>query len=79
MPMVVTGLSPLDVLVGIRRRSASSRRAEPSSRTPTRGRSLPTGTPWRGRVVEACSVCDDRAWRGIGVIPSAASVPAAPD
>ena len=45
VPIVVTGFEPLDVLEGIRRTVASSRRAGPSSRTPTRGRSHPRATP----------------------------------
>jgi hydrogenase expression/formation protein HypD len=70
IPMVVTGFEPLDILEGIRRAviQLEQGRAEVENAYP-RAVQAAGNEPARRMIAEVFSVCD-RAWRGIGVIPS---------
>jgi hydrogenase expression/formation protein HypD len=69
-PMVVTGFEPLDVLDGIRRcvRQLEAGRAEVENAYP-RAVSPEGNAPARAMIDDVFEVTD-RAWRGIGTIPS---------
>ena len=69
-PMVVTGFEPLDVLDGIRRciRQLEHGRAEVENAYPRAVR--PEGNAPARAMIEDVFEVTDRAWRGIGTIPS---------
>jgi hydrogenase expression/formation protein HypD len=70
VPIVVTGFEPLDVLEGIRRvlLQLEQGRAELENAYPRAVQ--PEGNPAAQAVVRDVFTTCDRAWRGIGVIPS---------
>ena len=70
VPIVVTGFEPLDVLEGIRRavHQLEEGRAELENAYPRAV--APEGNPVAEGVVEEVFTVCDRAWRGIGVIPT---------
>lgn len=70
VPMVVTGFEPLDVLEGVRRalHQLEAGRAEVENAYARAVRAA-GNEPAQGMIAEVFELCD-RAWRGIGVIPS---------
>ena len=70
VPIVVTGFEPLDVLEGIRRTLAQLEAGEARLDNAYPRAVSAAGNPEAQRVVGEVFAVTDRAWRGIGVIPS---------
>ncbi len=70
VPMVVTGFEPLDVLEGIRRAVAQLEAGEARVDNAYARAVSAQGNPVAQAVLEDVFEVTDRAWRGIGTIPS---------
>ncbi len=70
VPIVVTGFEPLDILEGVRRAVIQLERGEHTVENAYPRAVRPEGNPVARAMLEDLFEVTDRAWRGIGVIPT---------
>ncbi|WP_432064376.1 hydrogenase formation protein HypD [Streptomyces sp. C10-9-1] len=70
VPIVVTGFEPLDILEGVRRTVRQLERREHTVDNAYPRAVRPEGNPAARAMLDDVFEVTDRAWRGIGVIPS---------
>ncbi|MEU3047870.1 hydrogenase formation protein HypD [Streptomyces sp. NPDC006984] len=70
VPIVVTGFEPLDILEGVRRTVRQLERGEHTVDNAYPRAVRPEGNPAARAMLDDVFEVTDRAWRGIGVIPS---------
>lgn len=69
VPIVVTGFEPLDILGGVLAAVERLERGEAGVRNEYARAVREEGNPAARRMLEEVFVVEDRAWRGVGVIP----------